>query len=100
MLPETTDVSSRFTKLAVAAGLATFVWLAYRLDRRYERWEARWLAEVSPLTGPRARAERIKVTYRDRRADASDLAWIVSMVAAGYAEARSAAEQGRTRDPG
>jgi hypothetical protein len=33
----------------------------------------------------------MRVTYRTRRA--SDIAWIVSMVAAGYAEAKAAAAE-------
>ena len=75
--------------IATAATLAAAVAIAYRLDRRYGRWEARWLAEVSPLTGPRDRVARVRTGYRNRREDVSDLVWIISAVMDEVAAARS-----------
>jgi hypothetical protein len=80
---------SRSTTVATFAVLAALMWIAYRLDRRYNRWEDRWRAEISPLTRPRARAERMRVGYRNRRADVGDLALIISAVMEEVDEARS-----------
>jgi hypothetical protein len=87
-LPVSERTPSRSTTVATFAVLAALMWLAYRLDRRYDRWESRWRAEISPLTTPRARAKRMRVGYRDRRADVGDLALIISTVMAEVAEAR------------
>jgi hypothetical protein len=80
---------SRSANVATFAILAALMWIAYRLDRRYTRWESRWLSEMSPLTWPRARAQRMRVGYRHRRADVGDFALLISTVMDDIAEARS-----------
>jgi hypothetical protein len=81
--------SRRSTKVATFAILAGLMWVAVRVDRRYNRWDDRLRAEISPLTRPRARAERMRVGYRDRRADVGDLVQLISAVMEEVGDARA-----------
>lgn len=80
-----TDPPKRLTTVVTVATMVAIVGIAYRFDRAY----GRWLAEISPLTRPRARLGRMKVGYRERRADVSDLAFAIFGVMDEVDRARS-----------
>jgi hypothetical protein len=65
------DTSSRRLNAAVTIiACAAVVGLAYW----YERAHRRWVKQQHPLAAPRARLERARTTYRDRRALVTELA--------------------------
>ncbi len=77
--------SSWVTKAATVTVQAAMVGIGYRLDRAYRLW----LSDISPLTGPRARAEHMRIGYRERRADVSDGALVMIAVLDEIARARA-----------
>jgi hypothetical protein len=72
------EVPKALTVGLTLAAVAAVVGLAIRLDRRYTRTYGRWLTDISPLTGPRARVVRFKTTYRRRKLDATDIGQLVN----------------------
>jgi hypothetical protein len=65
------DVSLRRLNVAVTIiACAAVVGLGYW----YERAHRRWAKQQHPLAAPRARLERARTTYRDRRALVAELA--------------------------
>jgi hypothetical protein len=68
------DVS--FTRLNAAATVivcATVVGIAYWYERAYRRWSE----QNHPLAAPRARLERTRTNYRDRRALLTEIAQVI-----------------------
>jgi hypothetical protein len=61
------EVAAAITLCAAVAGLAYW----------YEHTYRRWAAQRHPLAAPRARLQRTRNTYRDRRAFLSDLAQVI-----------------------
>jgi hypothetical protein len=65
------DASFRRLNAGVTVALcAAVVGAAYW----YERAHRRWSAQNNPLTVPRARLERARITFRDRRAFVTEVA--------------------------
>jgi hypothetical protein len=65
------DASLRRLNAAVTIiACAAVVGLAYR----YERAHRRWVKQQHPFAAPRARLDRARTTYRDRRALVTELA--------------------------
>lgn len=65
------DASLRRLNAAVTIlACAAVVGLAYWYERAYHRWAA----QQHPFAAPRARLERARTTYRDRRALVTELA--------------------------
>jgi hypothetical protein len=65
------DASFRRTSAAVTViAFAAVAGIAYW----YERGHRRWAAQNHPLAAPRARIERTRTNYRERRAFATDIA--------------------------
>ena len=65
------DTSSRRLNAAVTViACASVVGLAYW----YERAHRRWVKQQHPFAAPRARLERARTTYRDRRTLVTELA--------------------------
>jgi hypothetical protein len=68
------DASFRRLNAAVTVALcAAVVGAAYW----YERTHRRWSAQNDPLTVPRARLERARTAYRDRRAFVTEVAQVI-----------------------
>jgi hypothetical protein len=83
---EVADASiTRSITVATVVGFAAVVWVAYWCDRTYRRW----LRENHPLAGQRARLVRLNTGYREKRANATEAAQIISDVLVEIARARS-----------
>jgi hypothetical protein len=66
----------RFNTAATLLTLAAVVAIAYRCDRAYRRW----LEEISPLAAPRVRLARLRTDWRQRRANVTGVAQVISSV--------------------
>jgi hypothetical protein len=75
----------RFNAAATVILFAGVVGIAYRCDRAYRRW----LDEISLLAAPRARLERLRTDYQERRANVTDVAQVISSVLVEVVRARS-----------
>ena len=70
------DASFRRLNAAVTAVVcATVVGIAYRYERDYRRWAE----QNHPLAAPRARIERTRANYQERRAFVTDLAQVIRL---------------------
>jgi hypothetical protein len=70
------DASLRRLNAAVTAVVcATVVGIAYWYERDYLRWSA----QNHPLAVPRARIERTRANYQDRRAFVTELAQVIRL---------------------
>ena len=80
------DASIRwFSAVATLIICAAVVGIPYGCDRAYRRW----LKENDPLAGPRARLERLKTGYPERRANVTEVAQVISSVLVEVARATS-----------
>jgi hypothetical protein len=66
----------RFSAVATLLILAAVIGLPYACDRAYRRW----LKENDPFAGLRARLERERTRYRERRANMTDVVRVISDV--------------------
>ena len=73
---ELTDASFRRLNAAVTVVVcATVVGIAYWYERSYLRWSE----QNHPLAVPRARIERTRANYQDRRAFVTELAQVIRL---------------------
>jgi translation elongation factor EF-G len=70
------DASSWFNTSATLIIVAAVVGIAYGSDRVYRRW----LRENHPLAEYRARMDRLRTGYREKRANISEGAQVISEV--------------------
>jgi hypothetical protein len=87
-------VSRRLSGLAALAIGVGAAGVAYLVDRKFDRW---W-KQNHPLAGAKARVERTKTTYRNRRDFAVEAATVAGEL---FAEiSRATASKERTNPPG
>ena len=71
-----TDASFRRLNVAVTVVVcATVAGMAYWYERDYRRWSA----QNHPLAVPRARIERTRANYQDRRGFVTELAQVIRL---------------------
>ena len=75
----------RSSAVATVLISAAVIGIPYVCDRAYRRW---W-KENHPLAGHRARLERTRTGYQDRRADVTKVAQVISDVLVEVHRARS-----------
>ena len=75
----------RSSAVATVLIFAAVIGIPYVCDRAYRRW---W-KENHPLAGHRARLERTRTGYQDRRADVTRVAQVISDVLVEVHGARS-----------
>jgi hypothetical protein len=79
------DASFRRLNAAVTVVVcATVVGIAYRYERDYRRWAE----QNHPLAAPRARIERTRANYQERRAFLTDLAQVIRLSGSQAARTR------------
>jgi hypothetical protein len=75
----------RSSAVATALIFAVVIGITYACDRAYRRW----LKENDPLAGLRARLERTRTGYQERRANVTEVAQVISDVLVEVHRARS-----------
>jgi hypothetical protein len=75
----------RSSAVATALIFAVVIGIPYACDRAYRRW----LKENDPLAGLRARLERTRTGYQERRANVTEVAQVISDVLVEVHRARS-----------
>jgi hypothetical protein len=75
----------RYSAVATVLIFAAVIGIPYVCDRAYRRW---W-KENHPLAGPRARLERTRTGYQDRRANVTEVGQVISDVLVEVHRARS-----------
>jgi hypothetical protein len=75
----------RSSVVATALISAVVIGIPYACDRAYRRW----LKENDPLAGLRARLERTRTGYQERRANVTEVAQVISDVLVEVHRARS-----------
>jgi hypothetical protein len=75
----------RSSAVATALIFAAVIGIPYACDRAYRRW----LKANDPVAGLRARLERTRIGYQERRANVTEVAQVISDVLVEVHRARS-----------
>lgn len=78
-MDETRDADAAIRRFSTVSSVLIFgavVTIAYRCDRAYRQW----VREISPLASHRARLERMRTAYGEKRANATEVTQFIGGV--------------------